>query len=183
MADTLKDKIGSALQPESIVNNQITTVEGFALDARQANQNVEGSLGAKIKALNDILNNKKVPTFECNDSIFENSCFIVPITDGDIDLITSTTDWDENNGGHRIHFMNTQSAETSFSTNIKVPAHSVVLIDLMSLNKETIVVMSNTLFYNNTDNEVTKFIQCYIKHSMVKATCTINMYPIIIKNI
>ena len=79
--------------------------------------------------------------------------------------------------------MNTQSAETSFSTNIKVPAHSVVLIDLMSLNKETIVVMSNTLFYNNTDNEVTKFIQCYIKHSMVNAACTINMYPIIIKNI
>ena len=183
LADALKNKIGSALQPESIVNNQTTTAEGFALDARQANPNVEGSLGAKIKAINDILNSKKVPTFECNDSIFENSCFIVPITDDDINLITSTTDWDENNGGHRIHFMNKQSAETSFSTNIKVPAHSVVLIDLMSLNKETIVVMGNTLFYNNTDNEVTKFIQCYIKHSMVNAACTINMYPIIIKNI
>ena len=31
LADTLKDKIGSALQPESIVNNQITTVEGLSL--------------------------------------------------------------------------------------------------------------------------------------------------------
>ena len=52
LADTLKDKIGSALQPESIVNNQITTVEGFALDARQANPNIDGSLAKKISDLN-----------------------------------------------------------------------------------------------------------------------------------
>ena len=34
LADALKDKIGSALQPESIVNNQVTTETGYALDAR-----------------------------------------------------------------------------------------------------------------------------------------------------
>lgn len=56
LADTLKDKIGSALQPESIVNNQITTVEGFALDARQANPNIDGSLAKKISDLNGSLN-------------------------------------------------------------------------------------------------------------------------------
>ena len=44
LADTLKDKIGSALQPESIVNNQVTTEAGYALDARQANPNVDGTL-------------------------------------------------------------------------------------------------------------------------------------------
>ncbi len=58
LADTLKDKIGSALQPESIVNNQITTVEGFALDARQANPNIDGSLAKQISDLNGSLNNK-----------------------------------------------------------------------------------------------------------------------------
>lgn len=52
LADTLKEKIGSALQPESIVNNQITTVEGFALDARQANPNIDGSLAKQISDLN-----------------------------------------------------------------------------------------------------------------------------------
>lgn len=55
LADTLKDKIGSALQPESIVNNQITTVEGFALDARQANPNLDGTLAKQIADLNGSL--------------------------------------------------------------------------------------------------------------------------------
>ena len=56
LADTLKDKIGSALQPESIVNNQITTVEGFALDARQANPNIDGTLAKQVAELNGSLN-------------------------------------------------------------------------------------------------------------------------------
>lgn len=56
LADTLKDKIGSALQPESIVNNQITTVEGFALDARQANPNLDGTLAKQLSDLNGSLN-------------------------------------------------------------------------------------------------------------------------------
>lgn len=57
LADTLKEKIGSALQPESIVNNQITTAEGFALDARQANPNLDGTLAKQISDLNGSLNN------------------------------------------------------------------------------------------------------------------------------
>lgn len=60
LADTLKDKIGSALQPESIVNNQITTVEGFALDARQANANIDGTLAKQISDLNGSLKIKNV---------------------------------------------------------------------------------------------------------------------------
>lgn len=58
LADTLKEKIGSALQPESIVNNQITTVEGFALDARQANPNIDGTLAKQLSDLNGSLNSK-----------------------------------------------------------------------------------------------------------------------------
>lgn len=59
LADTLRDKIGSALQPESIVNNQITTVEGFALDARQANPNLDGTLAKQLSDLNGSLNNNR----------------------------------------------------------------------------------------------------------------------------
>jgi hypothetical protein len=58
LADALKDKIGSALQPESIVNNQVTTETGFALDARQANPNIDGSLAKQISDLNGSLNKK-----------------------------------------------------------------------------------------------------------------------------
>lgn len=56
LADTLKDKIGSALQPESIVNNQVTTETGYALDARQANPNLDGTLAKQISDLNSNLN-------------------------------------------------------------------------------------------------------------------------------
>ena len=69
LADALKDKIGSALQPESIVNNQITTEEGFALDARQANPNIDGTLAKRISDLNGSLNrypsklSKSYPTY------------------------------------------------------------------------------------------------------------------------
>lgn len=52
LADTLKDKIGTALQPESIVNNQVTTETGFALDARQANPNLDGTLAKQLSDLN-----------------------------------------------------------------------------------------------------------------------------------
>ena len=69
LADTLKDKIGSALQPESIVNNQITTVEGFALDARQANPNIDGSLAKHISDLNGSLKERlAAPSFVTTDA-------------------------------------------------------------------------------------------------------------------
>lgn len=75
LADTLKEKIGSALQPESIVNNQITTVEGFALDARQANPNIDGTLAKQVADLNGSLNklNTMVSISDCDsiDSIVE----------------------------------------------------------------------------------------------------------------
>lgn len=58
LADTLKEKIGSALQPESIVNNQTTTEAGYALDARQANPNIDGSLAKQVADLNSNLNSK-----------------------------------------------------------------------------------------------------------------------------
>lgn len=45
------DMSENKLDKDDVVNNQTTTEEGFALDARQANPNVEGSLGAQIKAV------------------------------------------------------------------------------------------------------------------------------------
>nr|DAZ74159.1 MAG TPA: hypothetical protein [Caudoviricetes sp.] len=42
----------------TVVNNNTTTEAGYALDARQANPNVAGSLGAQINALNSGLTKK-----------------------------------------------------------------------------------------------------------------------------
>ena len=41
----------------TVLNNQTTTEEGFALDARQANPNIDGTLAKQVADLNGSLNN------------------------------------------------------------------------------------------------------------------------------
>ena len=94
LADTLKDKIGSALQPESIVNNQTTTVEGFALDARQANPNIDGTLAKQVADLNGSLKVQEEKTLSIVDSNFATAnrcgCFLIQkrwiLLNGEIDV-------------------------------------------------------------------------------------------------
>lgn len=57
LADTLKDAINGALPAANVANNQITTEEGFALDARQANPNIDGTLAKQLSDLNGSLKN------------------------------------------------------------------------------------------------------------------------------
>lgn len=47
------------LDKSSVVDNQLTSEAGYALDARQANPNVKGSLGAQIKTVNKTVNTLK----------------------------------------------------------------------------------------------------------------------------
>lgn len=58
LADTLKEKINGAFPAANVANNQITTEAGFALDARQANPNLDGTLAKQVADLNGSLNNK-----------------------------------------------------------------------------------------------------------------------------
>lgn len=66
LADTLKEKINGAFPAANVANNQITTVEGFALDARQANPNIDGSLAKQISDLNGSLENIVPLIQDCN---------------------------------------------------------------------------------------------------------------------
>jgi hypothetical protein len=50
--------IRSKLDANKVVNSQAVTEAGYALDAQQANPNVNGSLAAQISGLNDSLDNK-----------------------------------------------------------------------------------------------------------------------------
>lgn len=63
LADTLKDAINGAFPAANVANNQITTVEGFALDARQANPNIDGSLAKQISDLNGSLKEIKLTKY------------------------------------------------------------------------------------------------------------------------
>lgn len=61
LADTLKEKINGAFPAANVVNNQITTETGYALDARQANPNIDGTLAKQLSDLNGSLNFKNSP--------------------------------------------------------------------------------------------------------------------------
>ena len=55
----IDDSNTAKLDKTSVVNNHLTSEAGYALDARQANPNVDGSLGAQIKATNETVNTLK----------------------------------------------------------------------------------------------------------------------------
>nr|DAZ73285.1 MAG TPA: hypothetical protein [Caudoviricetes sp.] len=81
LADTLKDAINGAFPAANVANNQITTVEGFALDARQANPNLDGTLAKQISDLNGSLETYEMKILSIVDSNFatENRCGCVLI--------------------------------------------------------------------------------------------------------
>lgn len=145
---TLKKEIGSALQPESIVNNQTTTVAGFALDARQANPNIDGSLAKQISDLNGSLNSKKIPSFGI-ENIFTGNPFC--IVNGSVTSVQ--TDWDIDNGGYRVkEIMYPAGTTTSLTVSLSLPANSIVIVDVNTLNGENIDIEGSLIESNFTSS-------------------------------
>lgn len=147
---TLKKEIGSALQPESIVNNQTTTVAGFALDARQANPNIDGSLAKQISDLNGSLNSKKIPSFGI-ENIFTGNPFCI-VNNGS-DVISVQTDWDIDNGGYRVKDIKYPAGTaTNLTVSLSLPANSIVIVDVNTLNGENIDIQGSLIRSNFTSS-------------------------------
>lgn len=147
---TLKKEIGSALQPESIVNNQTTTVAGFALDARQANPNIDGSLAKQISDLNGSLNSKKIPSFGI-ENIFTGNPFCI-VNNGS-DVISVQTDWDIGNGGYRVkNIKYPAGTATNLTVSLSLPANSIVIVDVNTLNGENIDIQGSLIRSNFTSS-------------------------------
>lgn len=146
LADTLKDKIGSALQPESIVNNQVTTETGYALDARQANPNLDGTLAKQISDLNGSLNSKKIPSFGI-ENIFTGNPFCI-VNNGS-DVISVQTDWDIDNGGYRVkNIKYPAGTATNLKVSLSLPANSIVIVDVNTFNGENIDIQGSLIRCN-----------------------------------
>lgn len=146
LADTLKEKIGSALQPESIVNNQVTTEAGFALDARQANPNIDGTLAKQVSDLNGSLNSKKIPSFGI-ENIFTGNPFCI-VNNGS-DVISVQTDWDIDNGGYRVkNIKYPAGTATNLTVSLSLPANSIVIVDVNTLNGENIDIQGSLIRCN-----------------------------------
>ena len=150
LLDALENKldIENKLDKGNVVNNQTTTVEGFALDARQANPNIAGSLGAMIKAASS----KKVPSITI-ENIFTGNPFAVVIdSSGGLASFTGTK-WEQDNGGYHVEDIKYPAgAGVSLTVSLILPAHSIVIIDVNTLNYENIKVQGSRIKYNLTDS-------------------------------
>lgn len=180
LADTLKDKIGSALQPESIVNNQVTTETGYALDARQANPNLDGTLAKQISDLNGSLNSKKVPTIGI-ENIFTGNPFAVIADSGGLATVGGTK-WEQDNGGYHVEDIKYPAGgSVSLTVSMTLPANSIVLIDVNTLNYENIKRQGTCIKYNLTSSPSNTSLSIFFSGRNANVTVsTIRYMPLVI---
>lgn len=91
LADTLKDAIDGAFPAANVANNQITTVEGFALDARQANPNLDGTLAKQISDLNGSLKRLTVYSKTITKTTSDDSSFGIELSSNRAIVIAAYT--------------------------------------------------------------------------------------------
>ena len=144
------DMSENKLDKDNVVNNQTTTVEGFALDARQANPNIDGTLAKQISDLNGSLNSKKIPSFGI-ENIFTGNPFCI-VNNGS-DVISVQTDWDIDNGGYRVkNIQYPAGTATSLTVSLSLPANSIVIVDVSTLNGENIDIQGSLIRSNFTSS-------------------------------
>lgn len=130
----------------SVVNNQTTTVAGYALDARQANPNIDGTLAKQLSDLNGSLNSKKIPSFGI-ENIFTGNPFCI-VNNGS-DVISVQTDWDIDNGGYRVkNIKYPAGTATNLTVLLSLPANSIVIVDVNTLNGENIDIQGSLIRCN-----------------------------------
>lgn len=173
------DASKNKLDKDDIVNNQTTTVKGFALDARQANPSIKGSLGAQIKAIND----RKMPNTHIADIMTMNGGMILDI--GSSSILTPETVWDPDNGGYRVSVSKTTNGGLlSMSVCANVPANSIVYILVSTLNRESISIQGAGNLMVNTTNAVRKdTLHTQIQLPSGYTSTTINFMPVVFQNV
>ncbi len=145
LADTLKDKINGAFPAANLINNLTTTEAGFGLDARQGK-----ALDDKITEINGSLNSKKIPSFGI-ENIFTGNPFCI-VNNGS-DVISVQTDWDIDNGGYRVkNIKYPAGTTTNLTVSLSLPANSIVIVDVNTLNGENIDIQGSLIRSNFTSS-------------------------------
>ena len=145
LADTLKEKINGAFPAANLINNLTTTEAGFGLDARQGK-----ALDDKITEINGSLNSKKVPTIGI-ENIFTGNPFCI-VNNGS-DVISVQTNWDIDNGGYRVENIKYPAGTaTNLTVSLSLPANSIVIVDVNTLNEENIDIQGSLIRSNFTSS-------------------------------
>ena len=148
LAKTLQDKIAlvdNKIDKANVANNLTTTEANFVLDARQGK-----ALQDQLISLNGSLNSKKVPTIGI-ENIFTGNPFCI-VNNGS-DVISVQTDWDIDNGGYRVkNIKYPAGTTTNLTVSLSLPANSIVIVDVNTLNGENIDVQESLIRSNFTSS-------------------------------
>ena len=148
LAKTLQDKIAlvdNKIDKTNVANNLTTTEADFVLDARQGK-----ALQDQLTTLNGSLNSKKVPTIGI-ENIFTGNPFCI-VNNGS-DVISVQTDWDIDNGGYRVkNIKYPAGTATNLTVSLSLPANSIVIVDVNTLNEENIDVQGSLIRSNFTSS-------------------------------
>lgn len=148
LAKTLQDKIAlvdNKIDKANVANNLTTTEADFVLDARQGK-----ALQDQLISLNGSLNGKKVPTIGI-ENIFTGNPFCI-VNNGS-DVISVQTDWDIDNGGYRVENIKYPAGTTTnLTVSLSLPANSIVIVDVSTLNGENIDIQGSLIRSNFTSS-------------------------------
>lgn len=148
LAKTLQDKIAlvdNKIDKANVANNLTTTEADFVLDARQGK-----ALQDQLISLNGSLNGKKVPTIGI-ENIFTGNPFCI-VNNGS-DVISVQTDWDIDNGGYRVKNIKYPAGTvTNLTVSLSLPANSIVIVDVNTLNGENIDIQGSLIGSNFTSS-------------------------------
>lgn len=146
LAKTLQDKIAlvdNKIDKANVANNLTTTEANFVLDARQGK-----ALQDQLISLNGSLNSKKIPSFGI-ENIFTGN----PLCINGSDVISVQTDWDIDNGGYRVkNIKYPAGTATNLTVSLLLPANSIVIVDVNTLNGENIIDIQGSLIRCNLSN-------------------------------
>lgn len=149
LAKTLQDKIAlvdNKIDKANVANNLTTTEANFVLDARQGK-----ALQDQLISLNGSLNSKKVPTIGIENIFTENPFCIV---NNGSDVISVQTDWDIDNGGYMVkNIKYPAGTTTNLTVSLSLPANSIVIVDVNTLNGENIDVQGSLIRSNFTSSQ------------------------------
>lgn len=148
LAKTLQDKIAlvdNKIDKANVANNLTTTEADFVLDARQGK-----ALQDQLTTLNGSLNSKKIPSFGI-ENIFTGNPFCI-VNNGS-DVISVQTDWDIDNGGYRVKNIEYPAGTaTNLTVSLSLPANSIVIVDVSTLNGENIDIQGSLIRSNFTSS-------------------------------
>jgi len=178
LAKTLQDKIAlvdNKIDKTNVANNLTTTEADFVLDARQGK-----ALQDQLTTLNGSLNSKKVPTIGI-ENIFTENPFAV-IADGGGLATVGGTKWEQDNGGYHVEDIKYPAGgSVSLTVSMTLPANSIVLIDVNTLNYENIKLQGTCIKYNLTSSPSNTSLSIFFSGRNANVTLsTIRYMPLVI---